>query len=875
MKRKLIIYIFLIASLALPVPMLAQPTTNILASPQSRETFPQALPTFVKIAAGGSHTCALTAEGGVKCWGSNRDGELGDGSTTQRSTPVDVMGLSSGVTALAVGGSHTCALVSGGSVKCWGQNSQGQLGDGTTDNRTTPVDVTGLTEGVTAITAGIQDTCALISGGGVKCWGANWAGQLGDGTTDNRSTPVDVTGLAEGVAALVAGGVHTCALVLGGGAKCWGWNSSGQLGDGTIDNRTTPVDVTGLTEGVTALVAGEAHTCALVSGSGAKCWGANGSGQLGDSTTDNRTTPVDVTGLTEGVTALAAGGSHTCAFVSGGGIKCWGVNGSGQLGDGTTDNRTTPVDVTGLAAGVTALAAGGSHTCALTAEGSIKCWGSDGSGQLGLGITIQRSTAMDVMGLPGGVTALALGGGYTCALVPGGGVKCWGGNFRGVLGDGTTTQRSKPVDVIGLSSGVTAVSMGGTITCALTAEGGVKCWGWNGYGQLGDGTTDERHTPGDVVGLSSGVRALAVGGWSHTCALITEGGVKCWGGNYFSQLGDGTNDTRTTPVDVVGLSNGVSALAAGMYHTCALTDGGGVKCWGYNDYGQLGDGTNDQHNTPVDVVGLPSGISAVDANFNHSCALTNGGGVKCWGGNYFGQLGDGTTDSRTTPVNVTGLTSGVAALAAGGSHTCVLTTEGGVKCWGYNDRGQLGNGTTTQRLTPVDVVGLSAGVVALAAGYNHTCAMTVGSKVKCWGSDDSGQLGLGTLTQRLTPMDVVDNNPAHISINYTAGQPGSFFTLTGENFPASSTATITVNAEVLTNTLQVNETGTFIVFLDTSGAEAGGYLVTVSVNPSASALFILEETAPLRQQEGGGQTLSVPAGIAALYYLVYLPMIAR
>jgi alpha-tubulin suppressor-like RCC1 family protein len=358
-------------------------------------------------------------------------------------------------------------------------------------------------------------------------------------------------------------------------------------------------------------------------------------------------------------------------------------------------------------------------------------------------------------------TAIAAGGSHTCVLVAGGGVKCWGWNGLGQLGDGTTTQHSIPVGVSGLGSGVAAIAAGANHTCALTTGGGVKCWGRNSHGQLGDGTTTTRLTPVDVSGLTSGVAAIAIGGGyhtaerSHTCALTIGGGVKCWGHNAFGQLGDGTTTTRLTPVDVSGLTSGMAAIAAGDHHTCALTTGGGVKCWGNNGAGQLGDGTTTQRSTPVDVSGLVSGVTAIAADRYHTCALTTGGGVKCWGHNEWGQLGDGTTTTRLTPVDVSGLTSGVAAVAAGAYHTCALTMGGGVKCWGYNGSGQLGDGSMTNRLTPVDVSGLASGAAAVAAGGSHTCALTTGGQAKCWGSDTYGQLGIGTITYRTTPVNVV------------------------------------------------------------------------------------------------------------------------
>ncbi len=350
------------------------------------------------LSTGDIDTCVLSSEGGVKCWGDNTYGQLGDGTTTQRSTAGDVTGLTTGVTAVAVNGLYTCAIVAGGSVKCWGFNQNGQLGNSTTTASSTPVDVTGLTGGVTAITLGYDHACALLSGGGVKCWGNNATGQLGDGTTTNRSTPVTAAGLMSGVTAITAGNDHTCALVSGGGVKCWGNNTSGQLGDGNVTPSPRPVDVTGLTSGVTAIAAGNGHTCAILSGGGVKCWGNNATGQLGDGTMTQRTTPVSVAGPASGVTAITTGNGFTCAIISGGGAECWGNNASGQLGDGTTTPRSTPAAVTGLTSGVTIIAAGGNHTCALVSSGQPKCWGSDSSGQLGLGTIIERLMPVDVIG---------------------------------------------------------------------------------------------------------------------------------------------------------------------------------------------------------------------------------------------------------------------------------------------------------------------------------------------------------------------------------------------------------------------------------------------------------------------------------------------
>jgi alpha-tubulin suppressor-like RCC1 family protein len=362
-------------------------------------------------------------------------------------------------------------------------------------------------------------------------------------------------------------------------------------------------------------------------------------------------------------------------------------------------------------------------------------------------------------------TAIAAGGGDTCALTTAGAVKCWGSNEYNQLGDNSSTDRDTPVDVTGLSSGVTAIANGVAHTCALTTAGGAKCWGRNSYGQLGDGTATQRNTPVDVVGLSSGVTAIAGGGY-HSCAVTTGGGVKCWGDDSNGQLGDNSTTTRFTAVDVVGLSSGVAAIATGDNHSCAVTTAGGVKCWGSNQYGQLGDGSTTDSLTPVDVAGLSSNIAAITTGSDYSCALTSTGGVKCWGDNSSGQLGDNTTTERHTPVDASGLSSGVAAIAAAGYHTCALVTTGGVQCWGDDGYGELGNSTNSNSSIATNVTDLSSGVTAIGSAYYHSCALTTAGRVKCWGGNFAGQLGSGNITPSRVPIAVIGFGAAAIKNDF-------------------------------------------------------------------------------------------------------------
>jgi len=349
------------------------------------------------------------------------------------------------------------------------------------------------------------------------------------------------------------------------------------------------------------------------------------------------------------------------------------------------------------------------------------------------------------------ITAISAGGSHTCALTNIGGVKCWGSNTDGQLGDGTTTSSSVPIDVPGLTTGVTAVGAGWGHTCALMTGGGVKCWGFNMEGQLGNGSTKSSHVPVDVHNLA-GVTAISVGTF-HSCGHTAGGGVRCWGRNDFGQLGN--SGTGNGPVDVTDLTTGVAAVYAGYEYSCALTIGGGVKCWGYNFSGQLGDNGSNSSSAPVDVYGLTSGVVAIDAGGGQTCAVTTGGGLKCWGFNGNGQVGNNSKMDSHAPTDVVGLESGVAGVATGGWHSCAFTDRGDVKCWGLNSAGTLGTSPEDvfDSSVPLAVPGLS-GVTAISAGGGHSCALTSGGAVKCWGSNNSGQLGDGSTASSAVPEDV-------------------------------------------------------------------------------------------------------------------------
>jgi len=429
------------------------------------------------------------------------------------------------------------------------------------------------------------------------------------------------------------------------------------------------------------------------------------------------------------------------------------VDGSAPTGAVTFRDGGKKLGTAALDAAAGAIAAGNYHTCTLTGEGAVLCWGWNAYGQLGDGSTTGSDVPVAVSGLDGSATkiaAIAAGSDHTCAVTGDAAVLCWGWNFSGQLGnaDATHTDSYVPVAVSGLDGSATkiaAVSAGSSHTCAATDAGAVLCWGWNFSGQLGDGSTTDSDVPVAVSGLDGSATKIVTiaAGAGYTCAVTDQGAVLCWGYNLNGELGNGSTTDSDVPVVVSGLDGSTTkivTIAAGDYHTCAVTDRGAVLCWGGNPNGELGDGNESTGSTvPVAVSGLDGSatkIATIAAGAFHTCAATDAGAALCWGDNRFGQLGDGSTTDSNVPVAVSGLDGTddtVVSLAAGRLHTCALTHAGAGLCWGDNSDGQLGNGdlgadattpVAVEGLTPVtsakaafEIAGLTAGTHTLRAAY--------------------------------------------------------------------------------------------------------------------------------------------------------------
>ena len=689
-----------------------------------------------KITAGQGHTCALLSNFTVACWGS---GKLGNGSSLFFSTPVAVAGgalAGKTVVAVSAGENHTCAVIADGTAACWGQNSYGQLGDGTNVSSIIPVAVAGgalVGKTVIAISAAQNYTCAVLSDGAAACWGSNASGQLGNGNNVDSNVPVAVAGgalagktvakLSTGGASKGVGGGHTCAVLSDGAASCWGDNIMGQLGNNSDVDSNVPISISdGALAGktVTDISTGGSHTCAILSDETAACWGDNSMWQLGNgSNAATSRVPVSISGGAvsgKRVSKIATGLGHTCVLLSDGSAACWGENSGGQLGDGTNVNSNIPVSVSG---------------------GELA--GKDAS-------------------------EITTGTYYTCAVISDGTAACWGQNSRGQLGNDNAGNSNRPSAVsTGVVAGktVTNIDAGDQHTCAVLSDRTVACWGNNDYGQSGSFTSD---TPASVTnGALAGksVINITTGAW-HSCALMSDGTAACWGEGSHGQLGSSTYRSNV-PVAVTGgalAGKTVIAISAGQNYTCAVLSDGTAACWGQNSYGQLGNGSNLNSNAPVAITGgalAGKTVIAISAAQDHTCAALSDGTAACWGQNSYGQLGNGSNLNSNAPVAITGgavAGKSVTALSGGEKHTCALTSDGTAACWGGNGSGQLGNSTYAESYVPVAVSGrvlASKSVIGIASAGFSTCAVLSDNTVACWGNNESGQLGLGTNSDTYRP----------------------------------------------------------------------------------------------------------------------------
>lgn len=767
---------------------------------------------FRSLALGNEHTCATSNEGKTYCWGSHSDGQLGigAGSTKLVPTAVNMSNVTSGGFAkLSLGDNFTCGLTKSGTTMCWGRGTEYQTARDPAASANVPV----LTENTWSsinygwaekdfvdLVTGKNFVCNLNYRGRIYCWGKNTHGQFGNGTTTDLETErsTDYLDMAsypafKNLKKLVAGDEHVCGLTSEGKAVCWGRGTEGQIGDnGGVDRLVpTAVNVAGIVDfdGFTDITAGGDHTCAVTADGKVYCWGENSNGELGNNSTTDALTPVqvDATGITTAKTfvEVKAGRTHTCGRMIDGLVYCWGSSTDGKLGGTYGVDQLVPVNVkigSNPLKTIVGLEVGRAHSCAITADGKAMCWGQQSAdGRLGNNATASSAdpVAVDVSALLGkrSLKQISSGTSNSCAVNTQGRVYCWGRGDEGQNGNSFSDYLT-PNEILTTGTGgslFAKVVVGNQHACALSTEGKVYCWGENGEGQLGNGGNVDNPTPA-IVDTSTitpflGFKDISAGS-NHTCGLHADGKIYCWGYGFFGQLGRNSSFSANRPVAVVtastpGLTKFI-AVDAGSMHTCGLGANGLLYCWGYGALGRLGTGNTLDRMIPTAVVttSFPSKdrVVSFSAGNENTCAiLSNNTKAWCWGAGTHGKNGDFTELSRTSPVQMD--TVGIPnfyqfkSLDVGQEHGCGITNRDTLVCWGEGALGRIGDGPELYRTRPVPA-NFSAfagynGAVGVSSGGSFACSWSYAGEQFCWGEGLEGRLGNNLTANKETPAKMV------------------------------------------------------------------------------------------------------------------------
>ncbi len=677
---------------------------------------------------GANNSCVLISDGTIRCWGQGGNGVNGSGVITDQITSGAVSGINT-ATSVVMGFSHVCALLSDQTVKCWGTNDNLQSGGtSTTVKSLSPVQIetspgTPLTN-VAVIAAGANHTCATLNSGSVYCWGQGIDTAPANGTTSPSTYALPISGITDAQpssGALAGGDGFSCAIRVNGGVRCWGANSEfrKQLGNNTATPSSVAVDVLASAgiplTGASTIALSDSSACVRMGGI-IKCWGLGGSGEIGNGSTSMQPYATS-NGITTATSVAAASrGSSFCAVLSGaGGVKCWGLNRYGILGDGTETTRLSPVSVSGISNALQ-ISMGENHVCALTSssESPVKCWGL--------------------------ATNYRTGRGYPNVLIP----------STGTLVSSLGSLRQ--------------VSSGGSSACALTTSGEVRCFGAGSNGQLGNGSQNNGYKSATTVNLGTGLTATSIAaGTSHYCALLGNSTIKCWGHGTYGTIGNNSTSVAYIPQPVSGISN-ANQVGSGNYYSCALLSDKTVWCWGMNTRGQLGNapaipGPGVQSNVPAQVSGITT-ATQIAVGYDHACALLEDRTVRCWGDNTNGQYGNNTGGSGVFGnIPQQADISGVIAISAGNKFTCALLNNSTVKCWGAGANGMLGNGVSiNSQRTPDSVVSGEEGgsvltrITAISSIQNSSCGIrksTGTTQLVCWGQNSFGQRGLSNTNNSL------------------------------------------------------------------------------------------------------------------------------
>lgn len=666
------------------------------SAPDVYRTFVVGEGKFSRLAIGpmANHSVGIKTDGTLWAWGQNNNGQVGNGSTTDVRVPVKI-GTFTNWSSAAAGADFTVAIRAG-ALWVWGGNASGQLGLGDTISRSSPTQVGALTTW-SQVAAGADFVIAVQTNGTLWAWGGNASGQLGLGDLVSRNVPTQIgvaTNWSTSAPSLAAGSAHALARTTTGNLFAWGLNSSGQLGLGDTSTRTSPAQV-GTSTAWSKLACAANTSYSIQSGGLLWAWGSNNGYMVGDNSLTNRTSPVQISGSIATWTQIVPGQGHCLATRSDFSLWAWGGgSGTAPQGFGDSSIRTAPNRVgtdNDWSTALAAISGGADHSLGVKIDGSL--WSAGGNNRGQMATAAPNLTAIT----SGGILAFCENNWANHFIRSNGTLWGSGSNFSD-LGDGTTTRRPQPVQ-IGSATNWISLAGGQSFTLALRSDGTLWAAGINSNGQLGDSSTTTR-TAFIQIGVVSTWSKISAGS-SHSAGIRADGSLWTWGLNTNGQLGDSTTTQRSAPVQV-GTATDWVAVDCGGSHTLALKSNGTLWAWGLNSSSQLGDGSTVQRTAPVQI-GTDTNWAKISGGAAFSLAIKTTGSLWAWGLNGSGQLGDGSLTTRSAPVQI-GTDTTWAQLNAGIEHSIALKSDGTAWGWGGNYYGQTADGTTVNRNTPAQII---------------------------------------------------------------------------------------------------------------------------------------------------------------------------
>ena len=758
-----------------------------------------------KLASGSSHNAVIKNDGTLWVWGNNSDGQLGDGTNINRNRPIQI-GMNSDWKTVYTGSRRTFGIKNNGTLWGWGNNFDGQLGDGTTVTKTTPTQI-GIENDWEKLSIRSSHSLAIKKNGTLWAWGYNGAGQLGDGTTSSKLIPTQI-GLSSNWKSISVGSDFSIALKTDGTLWGWGYNSFGQLGDGTNINKLTPIQI-GTSSNWESIATGDYYTLALKTDGTLWGWGNNSSGQIGDGTYTNKLIPTKIDNSTNWKIIIGYG-NISLALKNDNTLWGWGSNPYGVLGDGTTNNINIPNQI-GTDTDWDIATLGSTHIVAVKKNSSLYAWGSNLSGQLGDGIDDVNTNPRQVGNLRNW-KSVAAGANHSLAIKTDGTLWAWGARFGEKFSDGTLTNKNSPTQ-IGTETNWKIIVVGYGQNFALKNDGTLWGWGDNSSGLLGDGTKIDRNYPTQIgINFNNVFTGLGL-----NFALKTDGTLWGWGSNVVGQLGDGSTNDRLIPTKI-GTSLDWTFVAP-SYNTHAVKTDGTLWEWGIV-YSQI-------RNTPIRK-GLDSNWDKVTCGFNNFVGLKNDRTLWTWGQNYFG--GD-----IYTPVRV-GNTNDFVTLSSGAFHNLTIKSDGTLWSWGENTSAQIGNGLTSN-YELIKKIGTDSDWKAIAAGANHSLGIKNNGTLWSWGGDDNGQLGNGILYVPKSiqfSLGCITPEAPTSNTTQTICSVGTIANLTASGTSVQWYATATGGSALAGTTALVNGTTYYASQTVNSCESASRLAVTVSITNTAA-----------------------------------------